>query len=178
MPLRKVPGPQNPSDLCTKNVPAALMEQYLAQLQVYHAEGHAAVAQQLHAIGPRSPVIASLGVGVLLPGVIGGRMISVGGTAASFRGEPSSVKGSGSVTRRSSGGLRREGPDPEDHSSVPGARDKLARKYRSTSPEERCVDSCVSAGAGGVWRRAHRTPRRALFTPFRVAGGPENGAAH
>ena len=66
--LPKVPGPQDPSDLCTKNVPAALMEQYLTQLHVYHAEGRAAVAQQLHAIGPRSPVITALGVGVLLPG--------------------------------------------------------------------------------------------------------------
>ena len=54
LPLRKLPGPQNPSDLCTKNMPAALMEQYLTQLHVYHAEGRAAVAQQLHAIGPRS----------------------------------------------------------------------------------------------------------------------------
>ena len=39
------------------------------------------------------------------------------------------------------------------------------------------MDSWLSAGAEGVWRRAHRTPRRMLFTPFRVAGGPEKGAA-
>ena len=29
LPLRKIPRPENPSDLCTKNVPAALVEQYL-----------------------------------------------------------------------------------------------------------------------------------------------------
>ena len=58
LPLRKFPGLQNPSDICTKNVPAALMEQYLMQLRVHHAEGRASVAQQLHAVGPaprRSP---------------------------------------------------------------------------------------------------------------------------
>ena len=27
-------------------------------------------------------------------------------------------------------------------------------------------------GAGGRWTRIHRTPRRSLFTPFKVAGGP------
>ena len=62
------PGPRKPSDLRTKNVAAALMEQYLTQLYVHHAKGRAVVAQQLHAIGPRYPAIASLGVGVLVPG--------------------------------------------------------------------------------------------------------------
>ena len=31
-------------------------------------------------------------------------------------------------------------------------------------------------GEGGEWKRAHRTPRRALFTPHRVAGGPGRDA--
>ena len=35
------------------------------------------------------------------------------------------------------------------------------------------VDSWSSTGKGGAWIRAHRTPRRALFTPFKVAGGPD-----
>ena len=30
----------------------------------------------------------------------------------------------------------------------------------------------MSYGEEGIWKRAHRTPRRALFTPHRVAGGP------
>ena len=29
LPLRKIPGPKKTSGLCTKNVPAALVEQYL-----------------------------------------------------------------------------------------------------------------------------------------------------
>jgi hypothetical protein len=27
LPIEKIPGPQNPSDLCTKNVPVGLLEQ-------------------------------------------------------------------------------------------------------------------------------------------------------
>ena len=37
---------------------------------------------------------------------------------------------------------------------------------------ERHVDSWGKDGAGGRWTRIHRTARRALFTPFKVAGGP------
>ena len=44
---------------------------------------------------------------------------------------------------------------------------------KRTSAESRCVDSWILAGDDGVWRRAHRTPRRALFTPFKVAAGPD-----
>ena len=50
LPLRKIPGPKNPSDLCTKNVPAALVEQYLRQPFVEVVDGRAAVAQQLHGL--------------------------------------------------------------------------------------------------------------------------------
>ena len=34
----------------------------------------------------------------------------------------------------------------------------------------------MTGGVRGEWRRAHRTPRRALFTPHRVAGGPGRDA--
>ena len=37
LPIEKIPGPQNPSDLCTKNVPVGLLEQYMRQLNVYFA---------------------------------------------------------------------------------------------------------------------------------------------
>ena len=50
LPLKKIPGARNPSDLCTKNVPASLVEQYLQQISVRSMEGRAAVAQQLHAL--------------------------------------------------------------------------------------------------------------------------------
>ena len=51
LPIGTIPGPQNPSDLCTKNVGVGLIEQYMKQLSLYYEEGRAAVAQQLHAMG-------------------------------------------------------------------------------------------------------------------------------
>jgi hypothetical protein len=38
--------------------------------------------------------------------------------------------------------------------------------------EERHVDSWAREGVEGRWTRVHRSARRALFTPFKVAGGP------
>ena len=76
LPLEKIPGAKNQSDLCTKNIPAALIDQYLEQLNVYYAVGRATVAQQLHALGPLSPVIAHPSVGARLVGKIGGGKIS------------------------------------------------------------------------------------------------------
>ena len=32
------------------------------------------------------------------------------------------------------------------------------------------MDSWLVVGYKGVWRRAHRTPRRSLFTPHQVSG--------
>ena len=46
------------------------------------------------------------------------------------------------------------------------------RGSRWRSAEERCVDSWLISGEDGVWKRAHRTPRRGLFTPHRVSAGP------
>ena len=60
LPIGKIPGPQNPSDLCAKNVEVALMEQYLRQLYVSFAEGRAAVAQQLHHLRAKGVATAFL----------------------------------------------------------------------------------------------------------------------
>jgi hypothetical protein len=38
--------------------------------------------------------------------------------------------------------------------------------------EERHVDSWLKDGKDGRWTRAHRTARKSLFTPYKVAGGP------
>ena len=46
LPITKTPGAANPSDLCTKNVLVTLLEQYFGQLNIYFADGRAAVAQQ------------------------------------------------------------------------------------------------------------------------------------
>ena len=40
LPITKVPGQENPSDLCTKNVPVGLLEKYLKKLSVYFEEFH------------------------------------------------------------------------------------------------------------------------------------------
>ena len=72
LPLETIPGPKNQSDLCTKNVPAALIDLYLEQLGVRYVDGRADVAQQLHAIKDVvSPVIAHPSAGK-----VGGGMIS------------------------------------------------------------------------------------------------------
>ena len=141
LPLRKIPGPKNPSDLCTKNVPAALVEQYLRQLSVEVVEGRAAVAQQLHGLRRAgggspglSPVIAFPPGGGLLGGVIGGRMISEGRVEQG-------------VNARSPGGaLLGEiigGPDIKEKRKL--------KANKKTSPEESCVDSWKVSGQRGVW---------------------------
>ena len=52
LPLRKVPGPRNPSDMGTKHIAVALMDQYLQQLDLEAIEGRATIAQHLHAVTP------------------------------------------------------------------------------------------------------------------------------
>ena len=39
-------------------------------------------------------------------------------------------------------------------------------------PEDRHVDSWAGEGKDGRWTRIHRSGRRALYTPVKVAGGP------
>ena len=154
------PAPKNPSDLCTKNVPVAFLEQYLGQLNVYFEEGRAAVAQNLHALKEHSLVIAHPCVGVQLLGKIGGQDAA--------RVDASS--GVGDLLPEVIGG------------SLPGsgggeAKRQRAKKHRAKTktPEERHVDSWLLRGDEGVWQRAHRTPRRSMFTPHNVAGKPDDG---
>ena len=118
-PLRKIPGPRNPSDLCTKDVPAALVEQYLQQISVRVEVGRAAVDQRLHSVAKLGPVIASPEVGVLLTGEIGGR----GGSGViAPQGVPQGV-------------LIRSAR----FWAAPGSPRKKKQDKRSR-PEERCVD--------------------------------------
>ena len=46
------------------------------------------------------------------------------------------------------------------------------KKSKKKPASERHVDSWDESGEHGRWVRVHRTPRRSLFTPHRVAGGP------
>jgi len=142
LPISKIPGPQNPSDLCTKNVGVALVEQYMGQLHVKFAEGRAAVAQQLHSVVTSGRAFASRAVGDPRAGL------------ARVVGGPRPVTSHTSSSR----------------APVPVA--GRAPRRSAKSAEDRCVDSWAAAGVEGAWKRTHRTPRRAMFTPHRVAGGP------
>jgi hypothetical protein len=51
LPLRKVPGPRNPSDMMTKNVDQAHIDMYLDLLNLRFDIGRADIAQNLHSMG-------------------------------------------------------------------------------------------------------------------------------
>ena len=51
LPLRKVPGPRNPSDMMAKNVDQAHIELYLDLLNLRFSTGRADIAQNLHSMG-------------------------------------------------------------------------------------------------------------------------------
>ena len=62
----------------------------------------------------------------------------------------------------------------------------IARKERQKEANDKVIsisqeiwdhgggDSWRSRGDGGVWCRVHKTPRRSLFTPYRVSRGPSS----
>ena len=66
-----------------------------------------------------------------------------------------------------------------DHPSVPVGELKRLHFESCWMPgterekaEDRHVDSLARERKDGRWARIHRSGRRALFTPFKVAGGP------
>ena len=142
LPLRKVAGPRNPSDMMTKNVPVAAMEVYLEQLSLVYKDGRAKVAQQLHSVGEIGEVAT---------------------WRADDRRRNSATGIFATSEARVARGLCATRPDG---STAEGKKAKA---------EERHVDSWSKKGQGGRWTRVHRSARRALFTPFRVGGGPAKG---
>ena len=54
LPLRKVPGPRNPSDMMTKNVDQAHFDLYLELLNLRFGMCRADIAQNLHSMGKKS----------------------------------------------------------------------------------------------------------------------------
>ena len=59
MPLRKVLGTQNPSDMMTKHVDQSHIETYLDLLGLRYAEGRAGIAQKLHYMGTKNGLTAT-----------------------------------------------------------------------------------------------------------------------
>ena len=51
LPLRKVPGTMNPSDMMTKNITQVQIDHYVNLLKLKYAAGRAQIAQNLHYIG-------------------------------------------------------------------------------------------------------------------------------
>ena len=125
LPLRKVPVPRNPSDMGTKHIALALMDQYLQQLNLEVAEGRAAIAQHLHAVAP--------------------------GDSQAEDGRACDLE------------------IPLHRPAMHPRRNKIPK----SAAAGRHMDSWSASGAGGSWVRTHRTPRRALYTPYKVAGGPD-----
>lgn len=130
----KVDGPRTFSDLCTKNVSVASMEQYLEQLGTRYKEGRAAIAQKLHALSQHSLVNAHFSVGGLLVEKTGGQII----------GRVSALPGVGDLLLGAIGG---SGP-----CASAGGEEKMGDKLRSRSAEERCVDSWLESGEKGTWK--------------------------
>ena len=155
----------------TKNVPASVMEVDLDKLNLKFREGRAAIAQQLQSMRE----VATCGTSPLSTG------------PSSCTG-PSSVVGENSRVNNNNGYLARlhfnncKMARGEDRSNVveeaaaeaaKSSKEEAAVKAaKSSKAEERHVDSWTKQGQGGRWTRAHRSARRALFTPYKVAGGP------
>ena len=60
-----------------------------------------------------------------------------------------------------------------DRQSTCATNAHTASLKQKSSAADREVDSWTSAGSQGSWIRCHRTSRRSLFTPYKVAGGPD-----
>ena len=149
----------------TKHVDQAHIEQYLSILYFKYVAGRAIIAQQLHSMGESS------------------------------RAEPDNVHAldcsaaarsvSQSVGVNPSRGRSQINPisliESNDVSTIVEQTSELNRQHfescKMPRPEgdkaaERHVDSWGREGKDGRWTRNHRSARRALFTPFKVAGGP------
>lgn len=162
MPLKKVLGTKNPSDMMTKNVPCLTLELYFDMLNLKFAGGRAKIAQQLHSVGeiPETAPLAKAHpcVGDLLLGKDGGQRDA----------RASASSGVGVLL-----------PEVADGSGAERHIDRLhfnncamPRLPDDQMAEDRHVDSWSKQGQGGRWTRVHRSARRSLFTPSKVAGGP------
>ena len=149
LPLRKMPGPRNPSDMMTNHVDQAHIELHLDLLNLRFGTGRTDIAQNLHSAWEN---------------------IDNGGSkvdSAKPISFDTDIQSRNLHTRFAS------------HPSVPiGELNRLhfescrMPRTEKEKAEDRHVDSWAKEGQDGRWTRIHRSGRRALFTPFKVAGGP------
>ena len=59
LPLRKVPGPRNPSDMMTKNVDTAHIDLFLDLLNLRIGTERAVIARNLHSVGEKTGKFAT-----------------------------------------------------------------------------------------------------------------------
>ena len=116
IPLTKVDGTKNPSDLLTKHLSVAVIEKHLECLNLQYREGRSEKAARLHVITEKKKSLSKIG----------------------------------------------KEKRQEDNVIQQGVFDF-----------EKCKnDDWIERGENEKWCRWHRNPRRALFTPFKVARGP------
>ena len=116
IPLTKVDGTKNPSDLLTKHLSVAVIEKHLECLNLQYREGRSEKAAKLHTVAEK----------------------------------PKSVNKIGKMKRQEDSVIQ-----------------------QGVFNFEKCKnDDWAERGENEKWCRWHRNPRRALFTPFKVAGGP------
>jgi hypothetical protein len=164
LPLRKVPGPQNPSDLMTKHVDQSHIELYMSLLGLKFIAGRAEIAQKLHLVGE-----------IAKPDNVHPHVCSAMSISQSGGGDPSSGRSKINPINScvvSSDGKSKDSTLPKSElNRLHFEKVKTPQKEKPTA-EDRHVDSWSREGKDGRWTRVHRSTRRALFTPFKVAGGP------
>ena len=209
LPLRRVPGPRNPSDVMMKHVDLSRTEQHIHFLNLRFADGRADIAQQLHYFhGKESqsvrvsdddqskPVNAhNLGHSVSLESKSGPgsessrdrsninssllahyRVVADASRKASDRGLDrlyfNNFHNTNAKEVPDDNAKEREGASKAGKGKQEKIEKIAGKAGKAERAAERHVDSWGRDGAEGRWTRIHRTARRALFTPFTVAGGP------
>ena len=146
LPIEKVLGTDNVSDLMTKYLTAPIIERYLSMLSLHFAEGRSAIAQNLHSI-----------VGQIV-------------------GSQPTKSGSQSVTAVETTTYNKPEASDMFHTTPSVERIAHHDTGESERKGHDNRDSWSASGEEGRWCREHKQPRRSLFTPMRVSQGPRKDA--
>ena len=177
LPLRKVPGPLNPSDMMTKNIGQSQIEVFLDVLNLKHAEGRADIAQKLDLMGEKLERPATSQPKEAMPDDVHAlvRSAAARSVSQSVGADPSRGRSQISPEMSNSTAI---GPGRKKDAEIVSELNRLHfESFKMPRPAadkaaDRHVDSWGREGKEGRWTRIHRSARRALFTPFKVASGP------
>ena len=165
LPLRKVPGPRIPSDMMTKIVGQAHIDMYLDILNLRFDIGRADIAQNLHLMGEKIEQTKSTSA------LLSEDLMPLRRCGETAKGAKPISSDTGILIRT----LRIIFANcPESLGELNRLHFESCKMPRSekNKAEDRHVDSWSREGKDGRWTRIHRSGRRALFTPIKVAGGP------